>query len=747
MTGGREFPVRVPSGLVQLWSRRGMAGIAFLLAVLSSLAVGRWVDLVPRVEGEFFFADDDPQLAASREIRSRFRLGEQVILRVRDPGATAADPLVERDATVQQLESIADALTAIEGVEAAYSAASHDADDPLYGRILATPDPAVTNIVLQVDATDPRILVPRLEAVVEALGGDLDIVLSGPPVIVEWIRRNLLRDLIVFTAAAVLVFALLVGVIYRDPAILVGTLVTSALAVNVTLLILHALGVAIGLLTANLATIVFVLTLSHMVFITANARRAASEGAPGAVGRGVAQTLEGSFWGMATTLLGFLSLLVATARPLRELGIAGAVGAVVALVAAYLVYPAFLAGWARLGQVAPAPDPPGPDPQAPDPEVPAAEASAPIGPVPAPALGRLPGVAVGGIAMAGLVLAFGVSRLDTDPNLLTYFAPGSDLRDGLERIDSDGGSSPLYVTVRDAAGADLDSDLAYEKLAALQTALEADERVGVVLGPSVLIDQARTMPLARFLPISVLLDIASSPRLDEVALGFVTAERDEGLFSLRMRESVEVPSRDGVMTEVDEMVRAVGLETVLVAGLYDLQARLGHLIRESLAVGIGGLLLLFLGVAAVVSRRLGTTVRMWVCLAGIPLVVLGTFGWLGIAVDIITSPAANVALAVGVDSMIHLVVRARRFQAAGWVAPWSEALDRVRGPVLAATGILGAGFGIFVLSSFPPTRRFGLVVILGTATAAALALVVLPRWAGRASAAPVSPLGSSASTS
>jgi predicted RND superfamily exporter protein len=747
MTGGPEFPLRAPSALVRLWSRRATAGIAVLLAVLSSLAVGRWVDLVPQVEGDFFFAADDPQLAASREIRSRYRLGEQVILRVRDPGASAADPLVERDSTLEQLESMADALSAVEGVETVYSAASHDVDDPLYGRILATSDAAVTNIVLQVDATDPRILVPRLEAVVDELGGDLDIVLSGAPVIVEWIRRNLLRDLFVFTAAAVLAFALLVGVIYRDPAILVGTLVTSALAVNVTLLVLHALGVAIGLLTANLATIVFVLTLSHMVFITANARRAASEGGPGPVGRGVAQTLEGSFWGMATTLLGFLSLLVATARPLRELGVAGAVGAVVAMVVAYMVYPAFLAGWARLGMAAPGLGSPAPGSEVPASEVPAAEARASIAPVPARALGRLSGPVVVGIALAGLLLALGVSRLDTDPNLLTYFAPGSQLRDGLERIDSDGGSSPLYVTVRDDAGGDLDSGPAYEKLAALQAALEADERVGVVLGPSVLIDQARTMPLARFLPISVLLDIASSPRLDEVALGFVTAERDEGLFSLRMRESVEAPSRDGVMTEVEEMVRAAGLETVLVAGLYDLQARLGHLIRESLGVGIGGLLLLFLGVAAVVSRRLGTTVRMWVCLAGIPLVVLGTFGWLGIAVDIITSPAANVALAVGVDSMIHLVVRARRFQAAGWAAPWSEALERVRGPVLAATGILGAGFGIFVLSSFPPTRRFGLAVILGTVTAAALALVVLPRWVGRADAAPVGSPGSSGSAS
>ena len=738
--------MRWPEPLIRLWSRRATAALAVALAVLSTLAVARWVDLVPRVEGEFFFADDDPQLAASREIRSRFRLGEQVILRVHDPEASADDPASGRPATLEHLASIARELVAIEGVESSYSAASHDVGDPLYGRILATPDPTVTNIVLQVDETDPRILVPRLESVIEALEGDLDIVLSGAPVIVEWIRRNLLRDLIVFTTAAVIAFALLVGLIYRDPAIVVGTLITSALAVNVTLLVLHGVGVAIGLLTANLATIVFVLTLSHMVFITANAKRASGALEGAGVARGVAQTLEGSFWGMATTLLGFLSLLVATARPLRELGIAGAIGAVVAMAAAYLVYPAFLAGWAGGAGGGATSVPGGPMPES---DVPAGTRD-PSPPVSAPIAGSaaplrlLPRAAVGGMVLGALVLAFGVARLDTDPNLLTYFAPGSDLREGLERIDLDGGSSPLYVAVRDDQGAALDSNQAYEKLAALQAAFEADSRVGVVLGPSVLIDQARTMPLARLLPISVLLDIASSPRLDEAALGFVTAERDEGLFSLRMRESIgppsgddasrESPSRDAVLRDIDDTVRSAGLEPVLVAGLYDLQARLGHLIRESLAVGIGGLLLLFLGVAAVVSRQLGTTVRMWICLAGIPLVVIGTFGWFGIAIDIITSPAANVALAVGVDSMIHLVVRARRFRIAGWEAPWSEALERVRAPVLAATGILGAGFGIFVLSSFPPTRRFGLAVILGTATAAALALVVLPRWAARAEA-------------
>ena len=654
------------------------------------------------------------------------------ILRVVDPGASPEDPAVDRRETVDRIEALTDAFAAVDGVARVYSAATHDPEDPLYGRILSPPDPAASNIVMQLDETAPELLVPRLEAVVAALGDGLSPVLSGAPVIIEQIRRSLFRDLLVFTGAAVLLVTLLVGFLYRDAAVLVGMLAASALAVNTTLLAVRFLGVSIGLLTANLATIVFVLTLSHMVFITANARRALADGAsPDAAARqGVREALEGSFWAMATTGLGFLSLLVATARPLRELGMAGAVGALLAFGSAYTAYPRIIGAWGTRGTGGSGVSSvggPGTDAVTDPGQGGGHETS---GVASAATAGLPSGVVAVGLVFVG-IMALGVPRVGTDPGLLDYFAADSDVHEALAQIDADGGTSPLYLAVRDPGGGPLDTDEAYDRMRALQERLEGDARVGVVLGPSVLIDQARTMPLARFLPLSVLLDIASSPRLDEVALGFVTAERDEGLYLLRMREAGRALERDSVLAQLQAAIETEGLDPAGVAGLYDLQARLGALIRESLAVGLSGLWLLFLGVAVVVARSRGTVLRMAVCLAVVPIVVLGVFGWLGISVDIITSPAASVALAVGVDAMLHLVVRARRFAAAGHLAPWSEGLARVRGAVLSATAILGAGFGVFVLSDFPPTRRFGLAVILGTATAAFLAVVVLPRWAGR----------------
>ncbi|HUF76305.1 MAG TPA: MMPL family transporter [Longimicrobiales bacterium] len=694
--------------LERAWSSRLAPWVASGLAVLGAALVALFVDVSPQVEGDFFFAEDDPQMQASEAVAERFPSSPQIILRVED---AAGDTI----AYATRVAALTEDLLAVEGITGGYSIATDDPSvSPLFSRILLTPDPSATNVILSTDrVTDPEILLPRLEEVVERHASpELAVVISGVPVIVELIRRSLYRDLVVFSLAAVLAFGLIIGVVYRDVAIVVGMLATCFVSVSLTLIVVQAIDVPIGLLTANLVTIVFVLTLSHVVFLTSNWRRAASASADRGIAllKGIQETLEGSFWSMATTLLGFLSLLIATARPLRDLGVAGAVGTVAAIMVAYTVYPAFLGRWA-------APRP-------------AREIAG---------SGRAVWGGRGALAVVGalvLVVGLGTLRVDTDPGLLTYFGEDTELREGLETIDRDGGSSTLEVVVRDDAGARVDTPPVFAEMQALQDALEADSAVGVVLSPTVLVGHARTLPLARLLPVATLLDIASSPQLDEVALGFVTADREEAHYSLRMRESLHDEPRSAVMERIAGYARDAGLEPVVIAGLYDLQAQLGSLIASSLRIGIGGLLLLFFGVALVVSRSPLIALKMWACLVGIPAVVLGTFGHLGIAIDIITSPAANVALAIGADSMLHLVVRVRRLAAAGDGEPWRRAVAQIGRPVLGATGIIVAGFGIFVLSSFPPTQRFGLAVIVGTATAAAMALFVLPRLVGRLAAEP-----------
>jgi predicted RND superfamily exporter protein len=256
-------------------------------------------------------------------------------------------------------------------------------------------------------------LIQRIEQILADHGRpSFDLEISGVPYVVELIRRYLLRDLRVFSIAAFAVFGVVISLLYRSVPPVAGTLLSCLGACLVTLTVLNLLAVPIGMLTANIATIVFVLTLSHTIFLTANWKRVRPGLAPEeALSRALHMTFTSSFWCMVAALMGFGSLLLASAKPLRELGTSGVTGTAVAILVAYGFYPFFLR-------------------------------SAP----PLPASGKataqvaLPGVAGPAIvAVLCVVAALGLLRTNTDPNLLTYFAKGSELREGLELIDRSGG--------------------------------------------------------------------------------------------------------------------------------------------------------------------------------------------------------------------------------------------------------------------------------------------------------------------
>ena len=68
--------------LPRLWTHPASAWIVLLAAALSLGVVWRFGDLSPRVEGDFFFSEDDPQLQASQKINETYPSSPQIILRV-----------------------------------------------------------------------------------------------------------------------------------------------------------------------------------------------------------------------------------------------------------------------------------------------------------------------------------------------------------------------------------------------------------------------------------------------------------------------------------------------------------------------------------------------------------------------------------------------------------------------------------------------------------------------------------------
>jgi len=677
--------------------------------IVSAIVLFNYVNLVPRVDNNFFFSNSDPQFQDEILISHLFVRKDTLLI------INATGP-IESSAYMQKINYLGQAIKKLRGITGVKSISSgpeniqNALQSPLWQRLLIAKDKRSTNIIVLLQDSFSYAVIPKIEKSVSQYSSpDFHLIMSGPPYIVELISRHLLKDITLFTLLALIIFGLVIFSIFRSKMILLGTIITCMNASMWTLMIIHMLGIKIGLLTANLATIVFVLTLSHIIFLTYNWKYFCSQAqSSDNVKEAIHLTFSPSFWCMSTALLGFLSLLLVPAQPLKELGASGIVGSLVALSAAYGIYPAFL----RL-----------------------------VNPLSSKNSGldrfqkkmeyflekkiKLIIFSVLGLFLVALP---GLWRANTDPSLLSYFAKNSKIEKGLAFIDHNGGSSPLILVIKTSSGEKLDTDKAYSQLWELQKSLEQNPAIGTIISLPVLMAEAIRAPFASFLSWEWLLDILKQDQFGEIANSFVTADHREGLFLLRMNESNRTISRLEVINEIKKVVTAHGFTTELVGGIYSLQGHLSKLIASSVISGLGQLIIIFALIAWIISKSLKIAVAITLSICVIPIIVLGIVSWMRIPLDVVSAPACNIALGLGIDSMIHMVRFYRRqiSKSKDNAMLWQTTRHHFWQPILTFTLVVVLGFGIFTLSDFPSTQRFGAAVVLGTLIAALTTLFVMP---------------------
>jgi predicted RND superfamily exporter protein len=675
------------------------------------VVVGLFVDLKPQVGENFFFSSSDPQYQEDAKIDRIFPSGSQLIVSVASANISSASYLQRLAKMTRELDTLP-SVTSVESLTDGPKDFEDAEKSPFWKRLLIAENGHSSNVVVFVSNAKNEQLISRVEAITSRFDGkDFRIQIAGAPYVAEMIRRSLRHDFLTFSVTSVLLFGAGVWILFRSARLTLGMLATCASAVLVTLLVQSMFGQKIGILTANLGTIVFVVALSHLVYMTFNWQTLAGKGSKDAgdlSGKAWRMTLPASFWSMVCASLGFGSLLFVPAKPLRELGSGGVLGTVVALGCAYLMYPAFLA-WAG----------------APQSEKRRENDESPFW------KGKFAWVSVATVVLS-VGLSFGLTRLNTDPSLLDYFKEGKQPREGLAYIDRNGGSNPLTLVIGASDGGKLDTKEEYEKMWGLQDALQDRKGVGTVLSLPVLMDEAHRHPLAFLLSWNHLLNILNEPKHARVASSFVTKDRKLAAFYLRMEEEKRTEPRVKVVDDLRKIVRQHGFRLALVGGVYELQGQLAKLVARSLVSGLFWMLVFFAGVAWIVGRSLRVAAAMIFSLSLVPVCMLGGIGLLNIPVDIISAPATNVCIGMAIDSMVHLVFGVRRAQRdgeKGWSAWIAGRREQWRGIVF-SDAIIAAGFGIFALSNFPPTQRFGLVVVSGTVIDILANLFLLPLLGG-----------------
>lgn len=705
--GVAKTTLKPPPGLFAL---PAAVSTAILIGLLMVFLV--WVKLEPQVEESFFFSKDDPNYATEQIISGLFPQLPQLIIAARGD--------IHSSEYRTSVSELSDEILDLEPVFSVQSL-SHGPDDvedalesPLWKRILVSDREDASFISAFVDETSPDNYIPDVEKICSRHQSDsFDLMISGAPYIMEKIRRNLVHDLQIFSIAAFVIFGAVLLFIFRSVRILAGMLMSCLISSMLTLIVVQLIRVPIGPLTANLFTIIFVLTLTHMVFMTFNWKslknsQPASEDENRR--RAVGETLKASFWSMLTTLLGFLSLLFVQAEPLRQLGLSGAIGTVIAMSCAYLVFPAFLLSGSS--------------------KVTAGQSSKAGSRERADGsfFGEKHGWIVGILLCFGVLVSGGIFRINIDPSLFSYFKDGGELRNGLEYIDRHGGSSALKIVLVDKEGASFNTGEAYSRLWKLHLALEALPGTGNVVSLPIILAEAKRSPFSVLLTNEWLIKILESKRFGEVAKYFITEDREKTFFIVRMKEGERSKPRSWYVQNIKDVIESHGFAPVLIGGVYMLQGQLADLLGSSLLSGLGLLVAVFVVMGAFLSRSVKVTLAMLVSLISIPVIILGVVGFFRVPFDVISAPAANLAIAMGVDSMIHMLffVRSHRGDDMSEWKVWSQACRHLWKPVMASMFVICAGFGIFLFSGFPPTQRFGFSVLFGSMIATAIAMLVLP---------------------
>lgn len=677
---------------------------AVALCAVLGVVLFAFVDLTPRVEADFFFSTDDPQLQSARRVEQQFGSAPQVFVAARFERLLSGEYLQRiRELTndLQRVNGVSDVRSLTRGPEELEDIS----ESPFWSRLLLAPDRSATFVVLRLGGDDHAETVAAIDRVLDRHSRSGFVLgASGVPYVAEHIRRRLTVELRRFSIAAFAAFAVLVALLFRSWVIVVGTMVAALIASFGTFLVRALFGMRTDILAPNLWTIAFVLTISHIVYLTAHWRQHAREaGGDGAVQASIRFVAPASVWSFAANLLGFASLIFVSATPLRQFGVSGVIAASLAIICAYVVYPPFL------------------------------RVATPQGP------GRHGGIFERffttrhpRIALAALIAALALApfawRVNTDPSLPSYFEAGDPIRTGIEAIDRAGGSSPLDVVVADARGQPLDDDEMEDRLQVLQRRLERHPDVGSVLSIALLMGEAERPWYSFLFSWETKLEQLDKPEYGRIGRTFISQDRRSARFILRMKEAARSRPRATIVGEIEGIVRAHGFNAVTMAGLYPLQGELSELVEGSVIRGLGGLLAAFAAIVLIVTRSIRSALAMTVCLALTPLALFGVVGLWRMPLDIIAAPAANVALPLGIDEMIHLGHRVRhsRGRAGDLWATWNHALAEMWGPILASMLIVSSGFALFLLSSFPPTQRLGVLVCIGAVITDLVVLVMLP---------------------
>ena len=554
--------------------------------------------------------------------------------------------------------------------------------------------------------------------------------LSGLPHLNISLIEHIDHDIRVFGIASFAFFTLAFLAIYRKPRWTLGPILTCVLPVVLIVGAMAFTGKKVTVITSNLPVLLFVLMLPYTVYFVERyrERRAlfASETNEESTLGAASEVFVPCLFSCTTTMAGFASLLTSGINPVRTFGLMMVIGMAVGLATVFLFLPSLVKSLRPLEGTA------------------SASSGEPRGVVRAFAetvLGSPAAVVVASLLLMGAAI-WGITKIEVETKFTDYFWPSSEVYQGLETVDRQiGGTTPLEVFLTSEEPGYFKTEEGLDDIAAAAgyfDDLRKDEQywdeagrsaLGNVRSLKTLVDEIRKSPFLRNAKLDRLAKIKAAK---ELTTDFVNEDFTVTRVLVRFRETHPKLHRNNILAGLREhLAKQESLKKLKprATGVFLLYANMLNSLVESQKETFLWVVLAIFAMLLVLFRSPGLALVVLVPQVLPALVCLGTMGWMGIPLDLVTVMIASIAMGVGIDSAIQYTVRYRReLEATGGDrrAAVRRAHATIGRAIWIATSVVVLGFIVLVLSAFVPTVKFGAFTALAMLMGQFASLTLLP---------------------
>lgn len=589
---------------------------------------------------------------------------------------------------------------------------------------------------------------------------EADLFLGGVPMIASDMITFVKKDLQTFGVGILLFIVGVLFIIFRQPRWVIISLITCVSSALWLTAMLAMLDWKVTIISSNYLALLLIITLSINIYLITRYREFQQmhpEQSPRwLVREATRHMIQPSFFMVTTTMVGFASLVVSDIRPVIDFGWMMTIGIMLALVAVYLIVPSILSVL---------PNGPVPSDNSFTQKITLAFASF---------TEQFHKPLLGFMAVAMVISFVGIGKLTVENRFIDYFKDDTEIHQGMLLIDRKlGGTTPLDIVIdapKQAAApdgfsddftADFDDPFADDfdapapstnakprlvledaywytpqrlnQLVEIQQWLSDHPHTGKVLSLATTYETAEKLnggPLSYF-QLMMLSSFLPQDLRSQLVSPYLSEDGNQLRISLRVVDSDPTLKRNEFLQEIEQgLIENFDLEPeqVTLTGALVLYNNMLQSLFNSQIKTLG---LVFVALFLMLLVQFRSAVVALIALAPSitsALIVLGSMGWIGLPLDLMTITVAAISVGIAVDDSIHYVHRyAEEIQRDNNAIATMRRCHVSTGRAMYFTSMtIIAGFSILVLSNFIPTIYFGLLT--GTAMLIALLcnLTVLP---------------------